>query len=150
VIHLSPPNRDPCVTISSVWVHKWVWMLAYLTLVSLLFLVISISIFIFKYYFYTSFFNDVLKLMIYKCLYMAISWDYQGLFENLLVFFVHCIGPYVVEWWLCCVGLFIKIISKCCQLNYFTLSSRVHNNYVLLLSSSLLSFNIYLVQWSNI
>jgi len=50
------PNRDPCVTISSVWAHKWVWMLAYLTLVLLLFLAISISIFnIFKYYFYTSF-----------------------------------------------------------------------------------------------
>ena len=45
------PNRDPCVTISSVWVHKWVWML---TFVSLLFLAISISIFtILKYYFYT-------------------------------------------------------------------------------------------------
>ena len=31
------PNRDPwpCVTISSVWVHKWTWMLAYFTLASL-------------------------------------------------------------------------------------------------------------------
>jgi len=52
---LSSLNRDPCVKISSVWVHKWVWMLANLTLVYLLFLAISIFIFnIFKYYFYTS------------------------------------------------------------------------------------------------
>ena len=38
-------NRDLCVTISSVWVHKWVQMLTYFTLGSLIFLVISISIF---------------------------------------------------------------------------------------------------------
>jgi len=52
--YLLSPNRDPCVKILSVRVHRWVWMLAYFTLISLLFLVILICIFnIFKYYFYT-------------------------------------------------------------------------------------------------
>ena len=45
MLNLLSPNRDPYMTISSVWVHKWVWMLANLTLVSLLFLAVSNIIF---------------------------------------------------------------------------------------------------------